>query len=114
MLTGGIPTIDPQVKYVGVSKLRELNAAKLRENAEYTYVLQDNETPVAVLLSYDMYLSIQEQIHNGMVNTLEMLLNPGELDGITQGMDDVKAGRARPFSDVKAELRRKHAKTTEE
>lgn len=55
------PTIDPSVKHVGVSKLRGLNADKLRENTD-TYVIQDNEQPLAVLLTYDKFLAMQEKL----------------------------------------------------
>jgi hypothetical protein len=57
-----IPYIDPKVRHVGVSKLRELNATKLKElgqDNEQTLVIQDNDQPLAVLLSYEKFLIMQ-------------------------------------------------------
>ena len=104
-----IPTIDPAVKYVGVSRLRDFNAAKLRETTDTTYVLQDNDKPLAVLIGYEMYLHIQQQLQDGLTNTLDMLAEPDELAGIQAGLDDIRAGRTRSFSQVKNELQKKHA-----
>jgi PHD/YefM family antitoxin component YafN of YafNO toxin-antitoxin module len=111
MAISAIPHIDPSVKFVGVSKLRDLNAAKLRSNNETTYVLQDNDQPVAVLLSYDMYLLMQQQLLQGRVNTIEMLTNEKEFEALKSGLQDLNAGRVRPFSDVEAEVKTKNDKT---
>lgn len=54
-----IPRIDPSVKHVGISKLRDLNATKLRKQTDETLVIQENDTPLAVLLSYKKFLAIQ-------------------------------------------------------
>ena len=113
MFTSGIPTIDPAVKFVGVSKLRDLNAARLRDNSDTTYVFQDNDQPLAVLISYDKYLLIQQQLHEGMANTVEMFTNAQELQGVKAGLHDLAAGRTKPFSKVKAELKAKHEATEE-
>jgi hypothetical protein len=99
-----IPVIDPDVRFVGVSKLRDMNATKLRDNAQTTYVFQDNDQPLAVLLSYDRYLTIQSQL-DGVVGLLEMLTNDKEREGVVAGLHDVTAGRFKPFSQVKAALR---------
>ena len=110
MATSTIPVIDPAVRFVGVSKLRDLNATKLRDSADITYVLQDNDQPLAVLLSYDKYLMIQQQLQQGMLNTIEMLTNEEELQGVRSGLEDVVAGRTRPFSQIKASLKAKNGK----
>jgi hypothetical protein len=56
-----VPYIDPNVEHVGVSRLRELNATKLRQ-FEKTLVIRDNDTPLAVLLTYEQFLNMQRQL----------------------------------------------------
>lgn len=51
--------IDERVKHVGVSKLRRWNADILRDLGDEIYVLQDGDEPIAVLLSYELYMKIQ-------------------------------------------------------
>jgi len=113
MLPSTIPMIDPAVKFVGVSKLRDLSAAKLRDSSETTYVLQDNDQPLAVLLSYEKYLLIQQQLQQGMVSTIEMLTNEREFLSVKTGIDDVVAGRTRPISDVKSRSKVKNGEEHE-
>jgi len=56
-----IPYLDPSVQHVGISKLRALNVAQLRE-LDKTWVIQDNDEPLAVLLKYDQFLAMQERM----------------------------------------------------
>jgi hypothetical protein len=58
-------SIDPRVKYVGVSKLRQLNADALRKLGDTVFVLQDSDGPIAVLLSYKMFMQIQDAAQAG-------------------------------------------------
>jgi PHD/YefM family antitoxin component YafN of YafNO toxin-antitoxin module len=106
MAAGAIPIIDPNVKHVGVSKLRELNATKLRENDQTTLVIQDNDNPLAVLLSYERYLIIQQQLL-AVYNTLELVTDEKERKGLIAGLADLRAGNVRPFAQIDAELERK-------
>ncbi len=55
------PYLDPKVQFVGVSKLRSLNATNLRA-LDKTLVIQDGETPLAVLMSYELFLKMQQQM----------------------------------------------------
>jgi hypothetical protein len=55
--------IDERVKHVGITKLRHLNADTLRELDDNLFVLQDGDEPVAVLLSYKLYMKMQD-LHN--------------------------------------------------
>lgn len=107
MATSALPKIDPAVKYVGVSKLRDLNASKLKDDQETTYVLQENDQPLAVLLSYERYLIIQEQLASVM-NAIEMLNDAQERTGVLAGFQDANEGRTRTFSEIKAAMREKH------
>jgi hypothetical protein len=110
-LLASIPIIDPSVKYVGISKLRDLNATKLKESQD-TLVFQDNDTPLAVLLSYEKYLIIQEQLA-AVMNTLELFSESEELEGVLKGLRDVTQGRARSFAEIKAALKSKYGKKPE-
>ena len=56
-----IPYLDPNVQHVGVSRLRALNVAQLRE-LDKTLVIQDNDKPLAVLLKYEHFIAMQERI----------------------------------------------------
>ena len=80
MATCAIPNIDPNVKHVGVSKLRDLNASKLKEQTEETLVIQENDIPLAVLLSYKRYQVIREEL-DAMVSMIELLANETEHKG---------------------------------
>ena len=44
--------VNPNVRTVGVSKLRSLNATQLRD-IDKTIVIQENDKPLAVLLKYE-------------------------------------------------------------
>jgi hypothetical protein len=100
-----IPVIDPNVKHVGVSKLREMNATKLKET-EDTYVIQENEVPLAVLLRYERFLIMQEQIQS-MINTVELFQDSNELSGLITAMREFQEGSTRKLSDVDPAFRRK-------
>ncbi len=95
-----IPVIDPKVKHVGVSKLREMNATKLKET-EDTYVIQENEVPLAVLLRYEKFLIMQEQMQT-VLNTIDLLQNPEEMKEIVQGLKDFRQGKTRKLSEIEA------------
>lgn len=102
--TMAFPFVNPTVRHVGVSKLRELNASKLRENSEETLVIQDsNDTPLAVLLSYEQFLIIQQQLL-AVINTVDMLTDKAEYDNLIAGFEDIRAGRVRSLDEIDAEL----------
>jgi lipid A disaccharide synthetase len=98
-----IPNIDPNVRFVGVSKLRDLNASKLREQDEQTLVIQENDTPLSVLLPYKRYLEIKREFE-AMLNMIEMLTNENERKGLLAAFEDINAGRFRTLADIDADL----------
>lgn len=100
-----IPVIDPNVKHVGVSKLREMNASKLKAN-ENTYVIQENEVPLAVLLSYEKFLIMQEQLQS-VLNTIDLFQDPTEMKEVLNGLKEFSEGKARKLSEIEANLKRK-------
>ncbi|MFZ1141328.1 MAG: hypothetical protein ABR881_02170 [Candidatus Sulfotelmatobacter sp.] len=106
MSTCAIPNIDPNVKHVGVSKLRDLNATKLKEQNEETLVIQENDTPLAVLFSYKRFLEIRQEF-DAMASMIELLASDVEKKGLMAAFEDIAAGRVRPFEEFEAELEKK-------
>lgn len=100
-----IPRIDPNVQYVGVSKLRTLNATNLHD-LDTTLVIQDNDQPIAVVLSYELFLEMQKE-RERVLATLEMLANNEELSALRTGMQDVLSKRTKPISVVRDTVRKK-------
>jgi PHD/YefM family antitoxin component YafN of YafNO toxin-antitoxin module len=103
MTTSALPNIDPNVKHVGVSKLRDLNATKLKEQTEDTLVIQENDVPLAVLFSYKRFLQIKEEF-NSLLNMIEMLASDTEKKSLVEAFEDLRAGRVRPLDEIEAEL----------
>ena len=99
------PHIDPSVKHIGVSKLRGLNADKLRETEE-TFVIQENDIPLAVLLTYDKFLAMQEQLR-AVINAVDMLSDGAELEALKTGLADVRAGRVQSLDEIDAEVKKR-------
>jgi hypothetical protein len=102
MGSSSMPVIDPNVKYVGVSKLRELNATKLKETDD-TFVLQDNDQPLAVLVKYRKFMEMQQQLMS-VLSTIDLLMEEKEMAGLRAGLDDLKAGRVSSLALIEAEL----------
>lgn len=103
MSTCAIPNIDPNVKYVGVSKLRGLNATKLRDQDDETLVIQENDTPLSVLLPYKRYLAIREEF-NALLSMIELLANETERSGLLRAFEDIRAERVRSLDEIEADL----------
>ena len=51
-----IPYIDPEVEYVGIAALKHLTKEKI---ADKTMVVINQTTPIAVLIPYRTYLTLQ-------------------------------------------------------
>lgn len=102
MSTVSMPYIDPNVEHVGVSRLRKLNATNLRQ-ATKTLVIQDNDTPLAVLLAYEQFLRMQQKIEQ-LLETLELLSDHEERALLVAGLEDLKSGRTKRFSEIRRSL----------
>lgn len=100
-----IPYIDPNVEHVGVSHLRKLNAGNLRDS-EKTLVIQDNDRPLAVLLSYERFLCMQSKIQS-VLSTIEMLADDEERELALHGIQDYLAGRTETLADIRRGLKAK-------
>jgi uncharacterized protein YxjI len=57
------PLIDPNIEFVGVSKLRELTGETLRKMKK-TLVIQDGDKPIAVIVKYSTYMRMQRELTN--------------------------------------------------
>ncbi|HLK21152.1 MAG TPA: hypothetical protein VKT81_19510 [Bryobacteraceae bacterium] len=104
-MSTSVPYIDPNVEHVGVSKLRTLNATTLRQ-FEKAMVIQDNDTPLAVLLTYDQFLTMQAQLQS-VIETIELITDDQERAALVDGLRSVKEGRTRPLSEIRADLRKR-------
>jgi PHD/YefM family antitoxin component YafN of YafNO toxin-antitoxin module len=98
------PHIDPSVKHIGVSRLRGLNADKLRNNQE-TFVIQDNDRPLAVLLTYEKFLAMQEKLR-AVVNVIDLLSDPSEVEALDAAFADIKADRIESLDAITEELKK--------
>ena len=77
----------------------------MKENDD-TFVIQDNDTPLAVLVSYKNYLMMQEQLLS-VWNTVELLSDQNEIAGVQAGMKEVASGDFRSFAEIKAGLKKR-------
>ena len=97
-----VPYIDPNVEHVGVSRLRSLNATNLRK-FDKTLVIQDNDKPLAVLLTYDQFQLMQKELR-AVLETVEVLTNDEERVALAAGIRALQAGKYRPLSEIRAAL----------
>lgn len=81
-----IPTIDPQVKHVGISHLRKLNADTLRA-LEGALVICENSEPLAVIVSYETFLRMQQAMSQSLA------VVGGITDNGRRQMLETRAGR---------------------
>lgn len=86
--------IDTTIEHVGVSKLRHLNASNLGK-LKKMLVIQDNDTALAVVVRYEQYLVMQNQLEEAL-RTIQMLKAPG----VIEGLQDAASGKIIPMSEV--------------
>src|SRR5262249_37638453 len=101
MAIAAFPCVNPTVKHVGVSKLRELNEAKLKENEETLIIQGSNDAPIAVLLSYEQFLIIQDQLLS-VLATVDVLSDESESKSLMRAFEDMRAGRVRSLDEIEA------------
>lgn len=99
-----IPQIDPSVKYVGVSKLRELKAEKLR-SLEDTLVIQENEKPLAVVLSYEQFMQMQQE-RNRILATLETVFTSEGREMLVAALLSYQEGRVKTDAEVRGKTKK--------
>lgn len=108
MSTATIPYIDRNVQHVGVSRLRSLNATQLRE-IDKTLVIQENDQPLAVLLKYEEFLIMQDQLIS-VLDTIAALGDREEMAGILAGFKEMEAGKTKSIAEIRAALKTKKEK----
>jgi PHD/YefM family antitoxin component YafN of YafNO toxin-antitoxin module len=91
--------VNPNVRTVGVSKLRSLNASQLR-GIDKTLVIQENDQPLAVLVKYDDFLAMQKQLLS-LLETQAVLSDQTAVEAIFAGKADVKSGNTRSIEEVR-------------
>lgn len=102
MSTLAIPFIDQNVEHVGTTRLRQLNSTKLKKNRK-TLVIQENDTPLAVLLNYEQYLIMQKQLIS-LLETIDVLANQEEVDALKAGLGDLEEGRTKSIAEIRSSL----------
>lgn len=95
-----IPFVDPNVEYVGVSKLRTFNGSNLGEIRKML-VIQDNDRPLAVMMSYGQYLAVQKKLQEALT-ALELLGREESKSALRRGLKDVAEGRVTPLKGGKS------------
>jgi hypothetical protein len=100
------PYIDERVKHVGVSRLRTLNATSLRDFRD-TLVIQDNDTPLAVVLPYEQFLAMQKRLVS-LLNTVEMFHNGKEPEAILEGLKSLTTSTAKDLDEVRDSVKKPH------
>ncbi len=90
-----IPFVDPNVEYVGVSKLRNFNGSNLGE-IQKMLVIQDNDKPLAVMMSYAQYLAVQRKLQEAL-EALELLGTEESKAALRRGLKDISEGRVTPM-----------------
>ena len=103
MATCTFPNIDPRIRHVGVSKLCDLNATKLKENEDDTFVIQENDVPLSVLFSYKKYQEMRAEM-NSLLSMIEMLTSDKERNGLLEAFEDIRAGRIRTLAEIEKDL----------
>jgi hypothetical protein len=92
--------IDPTVEHVGVSKLRQLSAANLSK-LKNMLVVRENDTALAVVLRYEQYLDIQNQLEQAL-RTIQAYQSDGL--GLANGLKDAASGKIRRMSEIDPSL----------
>jgi predicted transcriptional regulator len=86
--------IDKSVERVGISKLRQMNAANLGK-LDKMLVIQDNDTALAVVVQYERYLAMQDQLEQAL-----RTIQAHGLKEVERGLQDAAAGRVTPLHEV--------------
>ena len=98
-ISGTMPHyLDTSIEHVGVSKLRQLNASNLGK-LKKMLVVQDNDMALAVVIRYEQYLAMQNQLEQAL-----RTIQAHRSEGLGRGLADAAAGRMRPMSEVDPDL----------
>lgn len=99
-----MPTIDRNVETVGISGLRKLDRKRLKSfDSNKMLVIQDHNTPLAVVLGYEKYLILQDQL-KAMMETFEIFSDPDEFKQLIEGYAQALGGRSRGIAKIRKDL----------
>ena len=98
-----MPIIDRKIKYQGISGLRKLDGKQLRALDDNMIVIQEHNSPLAVMLSYEKYLVLQDQLQ-AVMETIDVLGSPEELSALLAGVRDVGESRVESLDDIRKGL----------
>ena len=99
-----IPRIDPNVQYIGVSKLRTFNATNLGK-LDKTLVIQDNDKPLVVMLRYEQFLEMQQEMDR-VVATLQTVLSKGEREPLLSALQEAADGDIESIDSIRKNLKK--------
>lgn len=99
--------VNPNVRTVGVSKLRSLNATQLRD-IDKTIVIQENDQPLAVLVKYEEFMAMQKQLLAALEQAL--LSDKSTVEAVLNGRGDVKSGNTRTLDEIRDSLKKQKEK----
>lgn len=85
--------IDPTIEHVGVSKLRQMSAANLGK-LKKMLVVQDNDTALAVVIRYEQYLAMQNQLEEAL-RTIQAYGS----SGLNKGIEEFNAGKIKRMAE---------------
>lgn len=76
-----------------------MSASRLKD-IDNTLVIQENDQPLAVLLRYEDFIAMQQQLL-AVLETQAILSNKGVLEGIQKGSADAASGNTRSLEEVR-------------
>ena len=91
-----------------------VSGASLQRDGKARMVIQDDDTPLAVVLSYEQYLDMQQEREN-IIATLEALFEKdGKSSDLIMALQQTRAGNVKPFSLVRRTLEKGSVKKEKE
>ncbi len=101
-----LPVIDPRIEHVGLGKLRRMDGPTLKKNAvdKKTLVIREHDVPLAVLVSYEQYLTMQNEFKS-LMETLEITSNSVEMQMLMDGFAEAQQGQTRSIEDIRKNLK---------
>ena len=101
----GVPYIDTSISDIGVSQLRKLNATSLRKSKK-TFVVRDNNVPLAVVLKYEQFLAMQGKLEAAQ-KLVDLFAKRPDVKALIESLKDASEGGGRDLSEIAPELVKK-------
>jgi len=81
-----------------------MNATQLRD-IDKTLVIQENDQPLAVLVKYEDFMAMQEQLL-AVLETQSVLANKNVVDSILAAKGEAESGNTRSIDEVRESLKK--------